>query len=417
MSEVPLNVETGLEQATSNSAIAEWRRNYRFSIAGAFGYATACLALYSTGAYVGPIAKAFGWSRMQVTSGLTIAILSSAIFAIPMGMLVDRYGARRFAVPGVLVIATAFALLGTASGNVAQWYFLWALLGVASLPVHPTVWTTAIASRFDRSRGLALAVTLCGASLGTALFPLLAALLTRVLPWNAAIAVHAAIWAIIAFPIVYLFLPGADPDRGSNRAREVNRSSTTLLAGFRSSIYLRLIVVTIFLGASVMAFAISFVPILIDRGAGTMEAAGYASIVGGVAVIARLTSGLLVDRFNPLLVGAVTLLFPVVSALLLLSGNSTTTSILAALFLGMTLGAEIDVLAYLTAKYFGTRDFGALFGGQVAAVGLTSALGPLIVAGIFDRTGSHTLFFYFIVVAMLISSLCIASLPQTPRSK
>ena len=38
--------------------------------------------------------------------------------------------------------------------------------------VKATVWTSAVASRFDRSRGLAMAITFCGAGLGSALMPI-----------------------------------------------------------------------------------------------------------------------------------------------------------------------------------------------------------------------------------------------------
>ena len=48
------------------------------------------------------------------------------------------------------------------------------VMAFAVLPVQATVWTSAVASRFAVSRGMALAVTLCGASLAQFLFPLLA---------------------------------------------------------------------------------------------------------------------------------------------------------------------------------------------------------------------------------------------------
>ena len=98
------------------TAAAEWRRYGILPVVAAFGYATSVIHIYGLGPYIEPIQEAFGWSRTQVTSGLTIATVINAIFCIAIGMLVDRIGPRLVGLTGVLLATGAFALMGTANG-------------------------------------------------------------------------------------------------------------------------------------------------------------------------------------------------------------------------------------------------------------------------------------------------------------
>jgi hypothetical protein len=45
------------------------------------------------------------------------------------------------------------------------WRLLWLGAACAMVMLSPTVWATAVSSRFDHSRGLALALTLSGSGL------------------------------------------------------------------------------------------------------------------------------------------------------------------------------------------------------------------------------------------------------------
>jgi hypothetical protein len=57
--------------------------------------------------------------------------------------------------------------------------------------------------------------------------------------------------------------------------------------------------------------------------------------------------------------------------------------------IGLTLGAEVDVIAYLASKHFGLKSFGALYGGLLSALLIGGALGPLGGSRIYDVTGTY----------------------------
>lgn len=400
---------------SSITAGVEWRRHFMLPVAAGLGYATSVIHIYGLGPYIQPISDSFGWSRTQTTIGLTLATLVQAIFSIPIGLAVDRFGPRLPGLIGVPLLCGAFALLGTATGNDTQWYMLWALMALVTLPVQATVWTSAVASRFEASRGLALAVTLCGASVAAAFFPLLGTWLIGQHGWQRAAMMQGAIWAAIAFPIIFLFFRGANDTPASRAlaAQGPELEGTSLSAGFKSTIYLRLLLASLLFTFTMIGLVVHFIPISTSFGIDPLQAAGIAALIGVTSVVGRLTTGLLLDRFRGSLVGAVAFLLPAIGCLVLLTiGEGPLALMLAAIFIGLTLGAEIDVIVYLTMQHFGLKSFGGLYGGLLSALSIGTAFGPLAASRVFDTFGSYGPFLWLTVAFMVASSIALVTLPR-----
>lgn len=388
-------------------------------LAAGLGYATSVIHIYGLGPYIQPVSAEFAWSRTQTTAGLTLATLVQAIASVPIGMLVDRTGPRLLGITGVLLTVAAFALMGTASGAPAHWYMLWSLMALATLPVQATVWTSAVASRFEASRGLAFAVTLCGASVAAALFPYLGTKLIAAFGWRTAFTVQAGVWILFTYPLIFLFFRGARDGRGGKPAADrpgpAVLGGTGFLEGLRSSVYLRLLAASLLFTFTIIALVVHFVPILTSNGLSAIEAAGIASLIGVFSIFGRLGTGVLLDRFPASLVGGTVFLLPAVGcALLIATGGNAAGSVGAAALIGLTLGAEVDVIVYLTTRHFGLRSFGALYGGMLAALSIGTALGPLSASRIFDAYGSYGPFLWVTIAFMAASSLALVSLPRRP---
>jgi MFS family permease len=283
--------------------------------------------------------------------------------------------------------------------------------------VQATIWTSAVASRFEVSRGLALAITLCGASVGAAVFPLLATWLIGTYGWRSAIAIEGAIWAALTFPMLLLFFRGAHDVRraGPQVAEPVKAalSGVSVAEGLRSLVFYRLFIASALFTFTIIALVVHFVPILKDRGAQPMAAAGVASLVGLFSIAGRLATGLLLDRFRASFVGASVFLLPMVAcALLLGAGSNPLAQSVAAAVIGLTLGSEVDVIVYLATRHFGLKHFGMLYGGLLTALSLGTAFGPLAAAAIYDRHGSYELFLWLTIVFMAGSSISLLTLPH-----
>ncbi|MCJ2178575.1 MFS transporter [Novosphingobium album (ex Hu et al. 2023)] len=403
---------------TKTTAREEWRAHAMVPVAAGLGYATSVIHIYGIGPYFGPVAEQFGWSRTEVTFGLTIATLVQAVGGVFIGLAVDRFGPRRFGVAGLLLLGAAFALLGTASGSLLQWYLLWALIALAALPVQASVWTSAVASLFHVSRGMAFAVTLCGASIAAGVFPLMGTYAIARLGWRMAFSAHAGAWLLLAFPLIFLFFRGRY-DRGRKGAEADAKATAADLPGaslreaLRSTIYHRLFIASLLFTFTIIAIVVHFTAILGDRGADPLTAAAIASFVGWFSLAGRLGTGVLLDRLPASLVGAAVFMLPVAGCLLLLLGGSSFAAmIVASALIGLTLGAEIDVVVYLLTRHFGLKNFGGLYGGVLAALSIGTAIGPLAAAQIFDRTGSYEGFLWLALAFMTGSSLAIGTLPR-----
>ena len=396
----------------------EWRRFWPLPFAAALGYSSSVLHVYSLGPFIEPLQREFAWSRAEVSLGITIANIGVAIFCAPIGLLVDRFGPRTIGLIGTLLITMAYALLGTANGTITNWVALWSIVALGALCVQSPVWTSAVATRFERSRGLAFAVTLSGASIGVAVFPALGTWLIGAYGWRAAFAGMGTLWAAIVIPILLMFFRGAQDTRGkaqaAQRPDQTSFPGLTWPEGIRTPAFYKLLLAGGLFAFTTIGVVVHFVPILTDSGATRLSAAAVASLVGIFAIVGRLGTGLLLDRLPGRYVGACAFVVAIMAYALLLYGDRVVSPSVAAVIIGLTLGAEVDVIAYLATRHFGLKNFGALFGGLVAALALGAAFGPLGAGATFDHYGTYAPFLTLAMVLMGISSVLMASLGAPP---
>lgn len=404
----------------SINAKTEWRSFWFLPLTAALGYATSVLHIYSLGPFMEPLSREFGWSRAQISVGISVAAFSSGVFCIPIGMLVDRIGPRRIGLIGVPAMSAVFALLSTTTGTTANWIGLWCVIAVGTLFVQATVWTSAVASRFEASRGLAFAITLSGASVSAAIFPIIATWLIGSYGWRTAFAAMGGIWAALVLPILFLFFRSSRDDAThTERAAAVPSvplTGVTVSEGLRSPALLKLLLASALFTFTAIGALVHFVPILTDRGATPLAAAGIASLIGIFSIVGRLGTGALLDRFPAHLIGATAFVLPIVaSALLLLDGANPLSQSVAAAVLGLTVGSEVDVIAYLAARHFGLKNFGALYGALLMALSLGTACGPLAAGAVFDKYGSYAPFLMLAMLTMAASAAALGTLGAAPQ--
>ncbi|PTU30477.1 MFS transporter [Stenotrophobium rhamnosiphilum] len=402
--------------STQQNAAAEWRGYWYLPFVAALGYATSVIHVYTIGPFIGPLQTEFGWSRAEISIGLTVSSIISALFCIPIGMLVDKIGPRRIGLIGVVLMTAAFALLSSASGSISNWVLLWTCIAFATLGVQATVWTSAVNSRFEKSRGLALAVTLSGASLSAAIFPLLATWLIGAYGWRMGFVGLGAAWAAIVFPFLLLFFRGAR-DQSSKAVPVPAKVLTglTLSEGFRTFALYKLLLAAGLFSFTAIGALVHFVPILTGAGTTRLEAASIAGLIGIFSLVGRLGTGFLLDRFSAQKIGALAFMLPVIGiSLLLLDASNHLYQSIAAATLGLTVGAEVDVIAFLAAKHFGLKNFGSLYGAMVMALSLGTSFGPLTAGAVFDHYGSYAPFLMLNVVLMTLSAITLLSLGSPP---
>lgn len=402
----------------SAGARAEWKAAWPLPVVSALGYGTAISYIYSLGIFIEPLESQFRWSRAEVISGLTIVSIVFVIVAPFTGAFIDRFGSRRLALPGMLAYCAALAALSLATASIWSWWLLWVLLALGAVCVQAAVWTTAVASRFERSRGLAIAVTLCGAGVGSAVAPLLAEFYLTRLGWRGAYVGLAATFSLLTLPLIFLFFydaadrPIADEPVSRDRSRIPGLGVKEAL---KSSRFLRMALLSLAVVTAMTALLVHFVPILVGKGLAKPTAAVAASVIGIGSIAGRLGGGVLLDRVRGTILGAIAFSLPILAtmALFFYHGGAMGAFFLAAL-LGVSLGGEVDVLAYLTTRYFGLRNFGTLFAVIIALQTVALGMGPLIAAAVYDRFGSYDPLLIGLVPVFLISAVIVGTLGPYP---
>jgi predicted MFS family arabinose efflux permease len=149
------------------------------------------------------------------------------------------------------------------------------------------------------------------------------------------------------------------------------------------------------------------VPLLTDKGYSPEAAATLMIAVGLSTMVGRLLSGYLVDRIFAPFVAAFFFLLPCVGIYLL---DSTISPVAGIITIGLASGTEIDMIGFLTSRYFGMKRFGQLYGYLFASFVVGSAIGPSIMGLAFVRLHSYEPALWAFGALMVVASAAILSL-------
>lgn len=393
----------------------EWRSHGGNLLPAVLGMALVALHAYALGVMIEPLEQEFGWSRAEISAGPLMTSLVTLALAFFGGKAVDRYGPRRVALIGVPFYAICLALISTAGPNLVSWLLLYALLGVALICVYPSVWTAAIAQRFDNNRGLAMAIVLSGTGVASAVVPYLGATLIEAYGWRGAYLGMSALSFIVVFPlVVFLFAKGKPAAKPMVRTSVAVRPKGTSAELF-SPKFITLSIAGVIYSLGATGLGINAVPILMEEGYTLMAAAELAALVGVGTIAGRVIGGFLLDIIDGRYVAMGCSIGALSAAMIFLSTDqSVWAASLACLMLGLTAGAEYDACAYLITRHFSPRHFAALFGLLGAMLGFTAGIAPFIANTIYGLFGSYDGLLWGIIPMFAFSGLLFLSLGPYP---
>ncbi len=401
------------------TAAAEWRRYWPLALAGMTGFSFMSFMIPATGVFMGPLGDEFGWNRTQLSSGQAVSAFLP-LFLVPLiGVIIDKWGTRRIALPGIVLTGVAIAGFSRLNGSFTQWIGLWIAFGLCSLFVQSSVWSTAVASVFKAGRGLALGVTLSGTAVAQVVVPPLANWLIASFGWRAAFLWLAGGWGGLALLLSVLFLYDAHDTRARASAK-MGRTERPDLPGLsvreaRSNRALWTVAIATFLILTVtIAVSVHQFPILLEAGVSRANAAWLVSLSGIAGVLGKLVTGTLIDRFHARWVGSITLASTAIAYPLLLGFSAPSLIVVGMMISGYAAGTKIQLCGYLTARYAGMRNYGTIFGFMTSIITLASAVGPLSAGALHDRFGSYTPLLIGGVVISLVSGLLVLSLGRYP---
>ncbi|VWX46638.1 MFS transporter [Novosphingobium sp. 9U] len=406
----------------------EMRRNWRSLLAASLGSGTSLpLFAYTNSAFAPHLIREFGWSRAQFAL-IGIATLSTLLVLPVVGRLTDRVGVRRVALLGTLLVPLCFVAYAMQNGDFV-WYatIFTVVLAVASL-TSPLVYTRLVAEKFERATGLALTVVNC--------FP--AALAIVLVPalnwWIEHFGWRSAYLALGALTLAGGLAALALIPRGQGRVRQspemVPESVPTVdPAGRTARQDYRTItgsgVFWIVLGG--MFLCLLQTPLhssqmnlmLVDNGISAQAAANIVPLYAFGTIVGRISCGLALDRYPTPPVTALSMILPAIGFALLGSTLDSVTVIGAAMFLvGLSIGAESDLISFLVARYFQLRIYATTLSLLYCVSFLASALGALGISWSLSASGSFSPYLFFVAGSVAVGSSLFLLLPwQRDRAR
>lgn len=364
---------------SATSAPSEASRNGILTTLGAtvgLAFGPSVIANLTVSAYITPIERELGWSRVDVSFAFTIVAYMIVLMSPLQGFLVDRFGPRRVVLTSIPLFALSLAAIYFTPANLYVYYLLWAIVPVAGLGLWPLGYLQAVTPWFDRKLGLSLGVANAGIGVGSTFLPILViGPLIAAYGWRTAILGIAALVLFVSWPIVAYCL--REPSAAEVAARKQSSASRSFGMAFKAAAkeptFWMLNVGFFLLGVTATSLVTQQAPLLQDAGWTAAETTRLQTVFGFGLLFARVIIGYFIDHiFAPRVLTTVS----IGGALsCLLYAFYPDLGYVSALLLGFLLGAEFDVLAFLIKRYYGNVAYGRIYGVIFGVFYLGSGIG------------------------------------------
>src|SRR5688572_12008988 len=345
------------------------------------------------------IQQEFGMSYTQLGLFTGLYGLLAMLLSVPAGVSARHFGEKRVLALGLLGVAAGSVLLGEAwSFGSALAFRGLTIFGYRFAFVSVLI---AVALTAPRSlRGRTMGVLGATSALASVVGAPLGGLLVGEFGWRLAILGYAGM-AVLGATVFWLFYrPTSDDPRGAG-------AETVHGAGSRSAFLspvVWMIALIVGLGGFGQFTVTYFVPSVakalygIDAaGAGLIISTGYLA-----AIVVNLGVGLLVDRFNKLLVLAVIFVLLAVASAAMSVEHLLVFRVATAAVIGFGFAAA-NQLYGLAGSVMPRREAGNAMGVVSLGAGLFGFFGPQLLGILRDRTGSFAAGFYMVAIADVIT--------------
>ena len=352
---------------------------------------------YGFSAFINPIVATFGWTMAQVSLATSLRGLETGIFNPIWGAAVDRYSHRKLMIFGAIFTAAGIFCLSQ-TRNLAMYYIGFLIMGVGSSLVTGILPTTIITRWFRKDLGKATGLFYMGAGLGGVLVPVVTVIIDK-LSWQTTLRYTSIVYLILGIGCAFIFRSrpedyGLVPD-GKTISDIQKLKSGNLHSDFGTSIrealkmraFWHINGVTLFQNATISTITLYSIPYLTNLGMNRSRASLVISIFTFVSLFVRVPVGMLADVLNKKYVIAATVFLMgtgLVIFWLVGSGSPFLMIVLFGVLYGLGLGGVMVLRPPILREYFGTRNFGTIFGLSSIFITIASVLSTPIAGWIFD---------------------------------
>ncbi len=368
---------------------------------------------YAFAVFIRPMELDTGWTRTQLTGAFSLALLLRGAMAVPVGIWIDRHGARLLMTVASL-LASGLVVLWSQARTPLMFYLVWAGLGMCMAAVLYEPAFAVIANWFLRHRARALALITFVAAFASTIFLPLADLLLRQHGWRTAVLLLGITLALTTVPLHALVLrrrpadmglqpDGAQEDDGEAEAPPAASAREVL----RSSAFQGLTLAFALAMLAGNTIRVHFVPYLLDQGVSSSLAASGTGIIGAAQVLGRLLFAPLSAHVSLRLLTAGSFALQALAMLLLLTVNAAWGLWVFVLLFGAGIGATTLARPAILAQRFGPALYGRISSVMVIFLTLAGTIAPVGAGAIYDYFSSYEPVLWLVTGITLVATLAL----------
>jgi MFS family permease len=407
-------VRAGLAGAAAPAGAAgEFATRWPVLLGATLGIGVGVIALPTPaiGVFMRALQAEFGWTRTEISLGPTILIAGLALASPLLGWVADRIAAAWISGVSLAALALSFVTFSQLGPDIRLYYATFALMAVTACGAATLVYARVVSANFVRGRGLALGLAMVGNGLTGILLPLLLVPYAAEVGWRQGFLALAILVAVAAPAVAFLMSRSRPQALAVDAGGEVAGISFDHAVRGRTFWVMALAFALIPLGAG--GLSLHLLALLADAGVPPATAGAIAGTGGLALIVGRVLTGWLIDRaFAPYVAaGMMAISAGCLGAMGLIGAPA---GWLGAVAIGLSIGAELDLIGYLTARYFGLRAYGRIYGLLYAAVLAGSAASPLAYGRIADLTGGYAVALYGAAGVLALAAVLFLALRRFP---
>jgi MFS family permease len=383
--------------------------------------------VYGWTTFVNPVMATFGWSMAQISLASSLRGLETGVFNPVWGAIVDRWSPRKLMLLGVITTASGILLLSQ-TRNLAMYYGGFLLSGLGSSLVTGILPVTVIARWFSKDMGKATGLFYMGVGAGGVAAPLVVRLIDR-LQWQTTLLYGAIGFLVLGVPLSFVIRSrpadyGLLPDGRATDAAAGSRRSpahdfgTSAKEALKTRAFWHLVVTVLFQMASNSTVSLYVMPYLTSMGMSRALASTVVMMFTLSSLFTRIPMGMLADIFKKKYVLALSVGLQGIGVLVLWLINGSSPFWMLVLF-GVVYGFGLSGLNPLRppilVEYFGTRNFGTIFGLEGVFVTMASVVSQPLAGWVYDTQHDYKIWWLAMVLFALFALVVIMTIPRPQR--
>jgi MFS family permease len=367
-------------------------------------------ALYGHGVYLAELQRLNGWPAALISGASTLSLLLANIFATFTNELVARLGTRLLVLLGLAALAASMVLLAFVT---APWqlYIAFGLMSLGWIGMGTIVSATIVSLWFVRRRGLAISLAFTGASFsGIVVTPLLVYFIER-FGFTVAMLAGTTVMVAVLVPVTVAWIRA--PSAGGPAAARIDDQAKTPAAASdtRAMLVRRAAFWTISIPFALALVAqIGFIVhqiAMLEPKIGRANAGFAVSVMTFMAIAGRLGLGFVVDRFDPRIVTAASIVSQAVALLTILHVETVPLVLAACAVFGFSVGNLITLPPLIIHREFSAASFVVVMGLSNAVSGTIGALGPAIIGMVESWSGGYDTAIALCIALELIAAVIV----------